>query len=74
MFSLQLEASPICHLALEKSITYLNKGDLFEYVSFSCTFILLHLIIMKRLLLKLINVDHFHLLCYMYSLFMGNRK
>ena len=30
MFSLQLEASPICHLALEKRITDLNKGDLFE--------------------------------------------
>ena len=61
MFSLQLEASPICHLALEKSIAYLKEGDALQ----SCTFILLpgtvklvilsFLMLVKRLLLKFRN-------------------
>ena len=40
---IQLESSPICHLALEKSITDLNKGDLrneFQFLILSFCYLL----------------------------------
>ena len=73
MFSSQLEATPICHLALEKSINDLNKGDLFEicfifwYFTDYSSVNELFLIIMKNLLLKFINFDDYNplrLVCY----------